>query len=213
MFHKQNLSMSIADFTTRRFGVVRRSRTDYKEKLARKAAALPEEAGSGNAPAAAVEEEELPYVARVRALAERQGAGRVVFQSVAVTALRLIERVRCRTAQAAEAALSLGQQDKLRNMEHALVATADALQSALSTQGAQMLGLCGEEEHADDEEGLWWFALTEAIEALEESAQQMDSLSDGQPEGSVASDLSRLVADLLRRQHTDLLVEADQWID
>ncbi len=200
--------MTIADFTAGRFGTARHSRTDYKRKLARKTATLPKGAGA----ASSASDEEPLCAARVRALAGQHDAERVVFQSVAVTALRLIERVRCRTAQAAEAALSLGQQDKLHSMEDTLVATADALQSALSTQGAQMLNLCGEEEENADETS-WWFALTEAIEALEESAQQMDALADGQPKGSVAADLSRLVGDLLRRQHTDLLVEADQWID
>lgn len=175
---------------------------DYKEKLKRKVASPPEEQV----------EEVSPYAARIEALAQDVEAGRVVFQSVAVTALQLLERAMRRDRQAVEAALSLGQREKLQDMLETLETTAKALREALSEQGAQMLSLCEEPKTGDSEERSWWFALTEAIEALEDGAQQMAPLAAGQPEGSAARELGELTEHLMRQHHADLLTEAEQWI-
>ncbi len=186
----------------------RTTRMDYKKKLQNKAASLNH---ARRTEAEAQDAEESSYVAAIRALAAEEQAGRVIFQSMAVTALQMIEQVYGRMCQALDAALSLGQQQKLEGMEDELQAVVEALRGTLSKQGAQMLDLCDERRQAAAAEASWWFALTETIEALEEGAQQMESLVEGQPEGP-ARRLSQLVAEMLRQQHARLLVEADQWI-
>ncbi len=184
---------------------------DYKKKLERKAATF-----AGNQDEDQGDEEAHGHVEAIRALALEEEAGRVIFQSVAVTGLQLIKRVYAELCQARQAALSLGQREKLQSMEAEQMATLRALRRALSRLGTQMLDLGADrpDGSADgaEEEVSWWFALTETIEALEEGAQQMEALADGQPEDGPARRLSRLLARLLRRQHADLLLEADQWI-
>jgi hypothetical protein len=58
----------------------------------------------------------------------------------------------------------------------------------------------------------WWFALTDALEVLEEGTSRMKSLTTAQPNGSAARELSQVIAQLLREHHDALLLEADEWI-
>ena len=180
---------------------------DYKRKLERKVS---------SAPPSDVAQREESYAARIDALAQQAGAGRTVFQSVAVTAHQLLGCVLRSDRQAAAAALSLGQREKLDAMIGTVETTEAALREVLSEQGAQMLGLCAAppvSKGPADEDGSWWFALTEALETLEDGAQQMASLAESQPEDSPAHRLGEVVASLMEQHHADLLTEAEQWID
>lgn len=183
---------------------------EYKQQLRKKIAAFPfEQVRDSDTEAAG---EEAIYAEQVRRLAVGAHAGGVAFQSVAVTALQVLERVARRDGAALAAALSLGQREKLGRMQATVCATARALRQALSEQGAQMLHLCTDREPAAGEDkDSWWFALTEAVEVLEDGTQRMDSLAAGQPEGA-ARRLGEMVSDLLRRHHAELLFETEQWI-
>lgn len=195
----------------------------YKRKIERKATSAlygrsEEERASRGVGGASLLEDADVASERVRQLSGSTEAQRVVFQSVAVTGLQLLHGILQRDRQALEAAISLGQREKLENMIGALETLSETLKQSLSQQGAQMLDLCGPADAkrngkpAGEDEASWWFALTEALEAIEAGVQQLDSLADGQPEESAPHRLSDLLAEVLRRQHEELLREAKQWI-
>lgn len=194
---------------------------EYKRKIERKAASAlygrsEEERLSEGVGGASLRKEAGAAAERVRALSSSAEAQRVVFQSVAVTGLQLLRGILRRDRQALDAAISLGQREKLESMVEALEELDETLKQSLSEQGVQMLSLCGlsasDARSEQPEEDSWWFALTEALESIEGGIQQMDNLADGQPEDSAPHRLSDLLANVLRHQHEELLREAQQWI-
>ena len=194
---------------------------EYKRKIERKAASTlygrsEEERLSEGVGGASLRKEAGAAAERVRALSSSAEAQRVVFQSVAVTGLQLLRGILRRDRQALDAAISLGQREKLESMVEALEELDETLKQSLSEQGVQMLSLCGpsasDARSEQPEEESWWFALTEALESIEGGIQQMDNLADGQPEDSAPHRLSDLLANVLRHQHEELLHEAQQWI-
>lgn len=152
-----------------------------------------------------------PYADRVRNLVTSLH-GSVACQSVTVAVLQTLDRVLRMERQAASAAISLAQGEKLEQMiatsEDTLVAIADAL----NAQGSHMMNLSAESGVEDGEEKSWWFALTEAIDSVENGTQRILSLASGQPKGSTVRQLSTIVVQLLRNKHRQLLSEAEAWI-
>lgn len=168
-------------------------------------------------------EEEAPEastsdVEALQALVEGVDCQCVPYQSVAVAAVQILERALHYEREAAEAALSLGQQEKLESMVEVADEAASVLRNTLNAQGHKVMHLCtqGSLPDADQEPKSsgqpWWFVLTDALEVLEEGTEQMSSLTTGQPPGSPARELSQLVAQLLRSHHDALLLEAEEWI-
>ena len=199
-------SLAILSLSTSRKNV---SRMDYKERLREKATTFKREEQDEDS---AKEPESCP--ASISDLVNQDDAQRVVFQSVAVTALQLVDRARKSNIKAAEAAISLGQRERLNQMNAVLTDTMKVLQTGLSSQGEQMLNLCEPNtEETNSEDGhSWWFSLTECIELLEQGGKQMQSLAQSQPHGSAAHHLGLCLDKLFREQHAELLREADQWI-
>ena len=159
-----------------------------------------------------------PDLQALRALitdVDRQGA---TYQSVAVAAVQILERALCYEREAARAALSLGQQEKL----DAMVSTADqavsVLRDTLNAQGHKVMHLCSEQSPSDPDQDPdstgqpWWFVLADALDVLEEGTDRMSTLTTGQPPESPARKLSQIIAQLLRSHHDALLMEADDWI-
>ncbi len=186
-----------------------RRASSYRERLERKPLLLEDERGEDAAP-----DETQPDVEALRALVERVGEEGTAFQSVAVAAVQILERALCYEREAAEAALSLGQQEKLASMVDTAEQAAALLRSTLDAQGgATVIRLCAQgEPPAPTDNQPWWFALTDALEVLEEGTGRMSSLTTAQPEGSSARELSQVIAQLLREHHDALLLEADEWI-
>jgi hypothetical protein len=155
-----------------------------------------------------------PDIAALKSLVERVGQEGAAFQSVVVAAVQIIERALCYEREAARAALSLGQQEKLASMVDTAEQAAAILRSTLNAQGgSKVTRLCGEVEAPTPTDGQpWWFALTDALEVLEEGTSRMTSLTTAQPDGSAARELSQVIAQLLREHHDALLLEADEWI-
>ena len=184
-------------------------RTAYRERLERRPFLLEREADEEAPPA-----ETQPDVEALRALIERLGQEGSAFQSVAVAAVQILERALCYEREAAEAALSLGQQEKLRSMVDTAEKAVALLRSTLNSQGSgKVIHLCAQGEPPTPTDNQpWWFALTDALEVLEEGTGRMTSLTTAQAEGSPACELSRVVAQLLREHHDALLLEADEWI-
>ena len=186
-----------------RFG----SKPDYKQKLQR-----PPEVASidtdTSTPCAVADQ--------VKALTRHAEAGSISFQSVAVTVLRLLQQVEQVERQAAAAASSLGLQEKLAMMVATTHATVEALRTAVSEKGAQMIDInpsLHEQDATDaDEESSWWFALTEAIQAIEQAIECTRALVAGQPRGGPTRTLGTAVTRLLHAHHADLLAEAEQWM-
>lgn len=137
--------------------------------------------------------------------------GGTAFQSVAVAAVQILERALCYEREAANAALSLGQREKLQSMIDTAQDASSLLRETLSANGDKVMHLCVEAKPPAPSDG-WWFALTDALEVLEEGAGRMASLTTAQPKGSRARALSQITAQLLRSHHDALLLEAEQWI-
>ena len=135
------------------------------------------------------------------------------FQSVVMTAVKIVERALCVEQRVVQAALSLGQREKVTEMVKTTEAAAELLRSTLSARGPSLNQLCGERPTVDaTERASWWYMLAEAVEVLDDSVEQLVSLSNAQAKDSLARALSDCVAQLLRRHHNTLLVEAEQWM-
>jgi hypothetical protein len=186
-----------------------RQASSYRERLQQKPLLL-EELEDGDASS----EVTPPDIAALKTLVDRVGQEGASFQSVVVAAVQIIERALCYEREAARAALSLGQQEKLSSMVDTAEQAAAILRSTLNAQGgSKVTRLCGETEAPTPTDGQpWWFALTDALEVLEEGTSRMKSLTTAQPNGSAARELSQVIAQLLREHHDALLLEADEWI-
>ncbi len=189
----------------------RQQSSRYKEKLERKPIRTDGEFVEVSEVADAADAADLQPL---RALADRAQSSGAVFQSVVVAALQILDRALCYEERAAEAALSLGQREKLQTMIATNKNVLATLKGTLSAQGAKVMNLCAEQRRDEPvaEDQSWWFVLTDALEILAEGAERMNSLTTAQPEGSPAHDLSEYVARLLRAHHHELHLEAEQWI-
>jgi hypothetical protein len=150
---------------------------------------------------------------RLKALGKEIEQGGTAVQSVAVAAVQILERALSFEREAADAALSLAQQEKLQSMVGTAEEATRILRSTLTANGGKVVHLCTDDSPtppADDQP--WWFALTDALEVLEEGTSRMASLTSAQPSESPAHELSREIASLLRGHHDALLLEAEQWI-
>lgn len=145
-----------------------------------------------------------------RILAERNSGA--AFQSVVMAAVRIVERAVCHEHCVAQAALSLGQQEKLTGMVATIEEAAVLLRDQLSMQGSSLTHLCGERPSRSTEAEPWPDALFRAVQALDESVCQLTSLSNAQPKGSPSRALSDCAAQLLRSHHNTLLMEAEEWM-
>ncbi len=154
-----------------------------------------------------------PDVEALRLLVQEVEEQSAAFQSVAVAAVQILEQALCYEREAAGAALSLGQQEKMDAMVQTGEEAVQVLRDSLSRQGDKVIHLCGKGSAASPTDGQpWWFALTDALEVLEEGTGRMSCLTTAQPDGSPARRLSQLITELLRGHHDALLLEADEWI-
>ncbi|HLT48004.1 MAG TPA: hypothetical protein VK002_12295 [Rubricoccaceae bacterium] len=144
--------------------------------------------------------------------------------ALAQTLQRAVTRVRATE----EAALNLAQRQKVAAVADDLAATEAALKDALNAQGRCLLdGRRSLREKVKDasekvraslaqkpEPGAvsWWFALSEAVEALDEAAEQVAALAETQPAGAPAAALGREVVAQLDAHREALLTEAERWV-
>jgi len=159
-----------------------------------------------------------PDVEALRALVDAADCQCAPYQSVAVAAVQILEKALRYEREAAQAALSLGQQEKMSAMVDTADQAATVLRDTLNAQGHKVMHLCsnkvapGADLEPEGSGQPWWFALSNALEVLEQGTDQMTSLTTGQPAGSAARELSQLTAQLLRSHHDALLLEAEEWI-
>lgn len=186
-----------------------RRTASYRERLARKPLLVEEMEGAENG-----EVVTSPDIEALQAVVDRLGQEGTAFQSVVVAAVQILERALCYEREAAEAALSLGQREKLDGMVDTAEEATALLRSTLNAQGgAKVMDLCSQGDAPTPTDNQpWWFALTDALEVLEEGTSRMSSLTTAQPKGSMARELSQVIVQLLRQHHDALLIEADEWI-
>ena len=150
---------------------------------------------------------------RLKALGKEIEQGGTAVQSVAVAAVQILERALSFEREAADAALSLAQQEKLQSMVGTAEEATCILRNTLTANGGKVVHLCTEDSPTPPTaDQPWWFALTDALEVLEEGTSRMASLTSAQPSESPAHELSQEIASLLRGHHDALLLEAEQWI-
>ncbi len=185
-----------------------RRAASYRQRLARKPLLIDETDASDASDVTS------PDIEALRTVVDRLGQQGTAFQSVVVVAVQILERALCYEREAANAALSLGQREKLNSMVNTAERAAALLRSTLNAQGgAKVMDLCAQGDSpspADNQP--WWFALTDALEVLEEGTSRMGSLTTAQPKESMARELSEVIVQLLRQHHDALLIEADEWI-
>lgn len=156
---------------------------------------------------------DVPAAERVRALAGHPQATGIAFQSIAVAGARILFGVLQRERQVATATISLGQREKLQGMVETLEQTYASVCDSVSAPCGKALDVMSTKVRAADiAETSWWFALTEAIEALEEGIEAMTALVGRQPKGGASRILGGIIVRLLHRHRSELLREAEQWI-
>lgn len=155
--------------------------------------------------------EDSTVVDRLRELIARSDTSSVVFQSVIVACLQIVSRVRLREELVAEASISLAQSEKLQRLLGELSAVERALDGALSEQGRCMLDMSGTSVRPTAD-SRWWYALSEAIQELEEGTERMASLVGNQPRGTDVRRLAGTVVRLLHKHHAQLVLEAEEWM-
>lgn len=155
--------------------------------------------------------EDSTVVDRLRELIARSDTSSVVFQSVIVACLQIVSRVRLREELVAEASISLAQSEKLQRLLGELSAVERVLDGALSEQGRCMLDMSGTSVRPTAD-SRWWYALSEAIQELEEGTERMASLVGNQPRGTDVRRLAGTVVRLLHKHHAQLVLEAEEWM-
>ena len=161
----------------------------------------------------------FPIAEHLLAVADETARQRTAFQSLALTALQTLDRMCYVERRAAEAAISLAQRQKLQHDAQLgrwihelaeLEATRHALYQMLSPHSATMLGRTQSAGNAV--EPSWWFALCEALHALEQGAAGLHALTAGQPRSSATRTVGTLMAKLLEHHYHALFAEAEQWL-
>ncbi len=163
-------------------------------------------------PTTAIAAIDHPELEQLKALLTGEEAATLAFQSVVAALLPMLVRAWQREQQALEASLSLAQRETLQEMADSLGAVLQMLRGALNERGQQVLRYERPVE-AGPPERSWWFALTEALEAVEDALQRIPTLVRAQPPGSLARRLGALLLRLLRRHQQHLLHEAREWIE
>lgn len=147
--------------------------------------------------------------------------GSTAFQSVVVAIAQALDDALRLEYEAAEAAISLAQREKLHGMVEELQQTVVALQGALNEKGHQLLqSTAGSPSLSSDgfepgsnSESAWWFALSETIQGIKDNADRVSSLVKGQVKGGVMRDLAAITVRLLQRHRNVLLIEAERWME
>ncbi|ACY47204.1 hypothetical protein [Rhodothermus marinus] len=155
---------------------------------------------------------EHPTLERLETLLRGEEAATLAFQSVLAALLPMLERVLQREQQAADASLSLAQRETLQEMTETLATAIQMLRGALNERGQQVLRYERPVESGPPERS-WWFALSEALEAVEDALQRIPPLVRAQPRSSLSRRVGALLLRLLRQHQRHLLHEAREWIE
>lgn len=141
------------------------------------------------------------------------------FQAVLVAITQSLNEAISSEYDAAEAAISLAQREKLQAMIEELRKVATLLHESLDEKGRRLRD-CSQKSSdrlspfrpADNSESAWWFSLTESVEAVRGSADRIESMMQSQPKDAPVRQLGRIVERLLRRHYRQLLFEAERWM-
>jgi len=143
---------------------------------------------------------------RIRAAVNRAASSDARFISVVTVVGSVLRRVLSAEKTAFQAAISLAQQTRLEEMRSELSAMIEALGTLLP----QHVSL---DKVPAREEPSWWFALSEAMQILEESIDQLSILVKQQEKGSAIRDVTAQAQRLLREHYNVLLEQARSYLD
>ena len=132
------------------------------------------------------------------------------FQSIVVTSLQILDAIHQSECIANQAALSLGQHDKVQQKISELEELQFALKKALSKQGQQILSL--QQPIPPDQNAAmssWWHCVDCVVETLSMGIDCIGSIIKSQPKESAARSLGALIIDILSEQHRAYLAETD----
>ena len=149
----------------------------------------------------------------VRRMQDHEAAPSLGFQSVAVAAVQTLRTVRAAEAHAANAAISLAQQERLREMVAMLDETTKALNDILTSQGARMLAMGAEQTGEVKAGNSWKEAVHNAQQISLRSANWLRAVVGGQPDGCAIRRLSETVTTLLHAHAETFAAEADSCFD
>jgi len=150
----------------------------------------------------------------VRQMQNQEAAPTLGFQSVAVAAVQTLRTVRQAEVHAADAALSLAQQERLREMIATIDATVQALKDVLTDQGTRMLSMGSTSaSNVPSASTSWKDAVNEAQQVSLRSAHWLRSVVGGQPDGCAIRRLSETVTALLHAHAETFAEEADSCFD
>ena len=149
----------------------------------------------------------------VRRMHDHEATPSLGFQSVAVAAVQTLRTVRTAEAHAATAALSLAQQERLREMIAMLDETTEALKDLLTAQGARMLSMGAEQTDEVKAGNSWKEAVHNAQHVSLRSANWLRAVVGGQPDGCAIRRLSETVTGLLHTHAEMFAAEADSCFD
>jgi hypothetical protein len=152
------------------------------------------------------------YVDELNVILQSPETTTLAFQALLASLTRALEHVLLRVQQAHAAALSLAQREMLAEMNEVLLAVIHRMRQALTDQGQYLLQLDRSAVTLNYEHS-WWFALAEALEAIETTLQRTLSLVQGQPRRSLTRRLGAVLLRLLRRYQRHLFWEAREWIE
>ncbi len=153
----------------------------------------------------------MDELTQIQALLDSASVESTAFQSVLVTSLLTLNTVREQELRTEQAAISLGQQMKVRNLIHAIESVQSVLRSGLNRQGQKILILQKKKIHIGDTRCTsWWDCIAAAIETLTRGIDCIGSIINGQTKNSPARNLGLLVKSVLLNHHRELLAESDE---
>ncbi len=150
--------------------------------------------------------------ARIRALTLDERVGGAAFQSVSVVVLTVLEDIREREMDVLNTAASLGQRIRLEEMTATLDSAIEALAELLSGPGRMMHDMQTDAGTDEPKETLWWYAVSDAMQSLENGLKRVAATVACQPKGGPSRTLGGIVNQLLHTHYNVLLREAQDWM-
>lgn len=140
---------------------------------------------------------DLPTTKQLSTLFENENISTIAFQSVLVSAIQILERVREEEIALSKAAISLAHRQQLSQFLASIDSLIHSLKEALNNQGSSILDLQPRDLGHDSGDTSWWFCLASAIETLNAGCDWIKSIISGQREDSPSRQLSGIVVQFL----------------
>ncbi len=194
--------------------VLRTSDTSKSSLRAKRARAAVEISSSSRIASSKRKDGNIDTVAvDIRELASDRDRNSTVYRIANQSALRSVEKVIAAESNLKDAAISMGQQQKVGALLAELYDLATILASC---SGDKAVAAIVPESRSVDELRpalpQWWFALSETVETVEREIDFLFSIAGGQPKRSPVRLHCGRVIRTLRKHYAVLLAEAEEWM-